>query len=286
MPALTSAPATLPRADAVLAQASEENFRVAGRALSRAQRAHLLALYGYARLVDDIGDEAPGDRGAQLDWVDGELDAIFAGAQPGHPLMVRLAATVRACSLPRDPFDRLVAANRQDQAVTRYEDFDALLAYCDLSAAPVGELVLRVFDQATPERIALSDRVCAGLQVVEHLQDVAEDLAAGRIYLPLADLAAAGAREADLHEHSASPVLRVALARIGARARALLAAGPPLVRRLPPRPALAVAGFVGGGRAALDALRDADWDVLARRPRASKPAVARAVARTLLEASR
>jgi squalene synthase HpnC len=274
-------------ADAVLAQASAENFPVASRALPRAQREHLFALYGFARLVDDIGDEAEGDRLAQLDWVDRELDLIFVGAQPSHELLQRLAATVRACHLPRDPLERLIEANRQDQVVKRYPDFDALLDYCQLSAAPVGELVLRVFGVATPDRIALSDRVCAGLQVVEHLQDVAEDLAAGRVYVPQADLVACGATDADLAADHPSPAVRDALALVGRRARGLLAAGPRLVRRLPPRPAIAVAGFAGGGRAALAALEASDWDVLgSRAPRPSRAALLRSIGRTVVEAAR
>jgi squalene synthase HpnC len=285
MPALM-ADVAMPSADAVLAQASAENFRVASRVLPQQQRDHLIALYGYARLVDDIGDEQPGDREAQLDWVQRELDAIYGGGAPSHALTVRLAQTIAACDLPREPFDRLIAANRQDQTVTRYADFDALLAYCDLSAAPVGELVLRVFGQATSQRIALSDRVCAGLQVVEHLQDVAEDLAQGRVYMPMADLAAFDCDEADLAAPTASAPLRAALASVGARASELLSAGPPLVRELPWRPAIAVAGFTGGGRAALSALRAGDWDVLGERPRPGRVTIVRAIGRTLLEARR
>ena len=97
--------------------------------------------------------------------------------------MRTLAATVSECSLPREPFLRLIEANRRDQLVTRYDSFEDLLDYCQLSAAPVGELVLHVFGAATPVRIALSDRLCAGLQVIEHLQDVDEDYA-GRVYGP------------------------------------------------------------------------------------------------------
>ncbi len=275
-----------PAPRAVMAQASGENFPVASRLLPRAQRAHLLAVYGYARLVDDLGDEAAGDRGALLDWVDAELDAIYAGEQPSHPLLRRLALTVRACALPREPLERLVEANRQDQVVDRYADFDALLRYCDLSAAPVGELVLRVFGLATPDRIALSDRVCAGLQVVEHLQDVAEDLAAGRVYLPQADLAACGCSEDDLRATAPSTAFREVMALEAGRARELLRAGGLLIRRLPARPAFAVAGFVAGGRAALDALERAGWDVLGQRPRPSRVDVARRLARTLVEVAR
>jgi squalene synthase HpnC len=274
-----------PDAAAVLARASGENFPVASRVLPRATRGHLLAIYGFARLVDDIGDEAGGDRCALLDWVEGELDLAYVG-EPTHPLMRRLAGSVRACRLPREPFERLIAANRQDQVTARYRDLDALLAYCRLSAAPVGELVLCVFGRATPERIARSDRVCAGLQIVEHLQDVAEDRARGRVYLPQADLQRHGCPEADLDADSASAALRAVIAIEARAARRLLAAGVGLVRELPPRPALAVAAFVAGGRAALDAIERARWDVLDGKPRPSRLGVARALARTLREALR
>jgi squalene synthase HpnC len=272
---------TPPAPGAVMAQATQENFRVASRLLPRGQREHLLAVYGYARLVDDIGDEAPGDRGALLDWVDDQLDVIYAGRQPAHPLLRALSLTVHACAVPRAPLQRLVAANRRDQVVARYPDFDALLDYCALSAAPVGELVLHVFGRATPDRIPLSDRVCAGLQITEHLQDVAEDLAAGRVYLPQADLSACGCSEDDLRAPAPSAALRRVMALEADRARTLLTTGAPLIRRLPARPSIAVAGFVAGGLAALDALERAGWDVLGRRPRPSRVALGLRLARTL-----
>jgi squalene synthase HpnC len=284
IPGRTSAlPPGAPSAAAVLAQARHENFPVASRVLPAADRGHLMAIYGFARLVDDVGDEAPGDRAALLDWVDRELDEAFAG-EPAHPLMRALARTVRERRLPREPFDRLVAANRRDQEQTRYRDLDELLDYCRLSAAPVGELVLHVFGRATPELVERSDRVCAGLQIVEHLQDVAEDRRRGRIYLPQADLRRCGCPEADLDAPVASTALRGVIAIQAGAARRLLAAGAELVRALPARPALAVAAFTGGGRAALDAIERARWDVLSGHPRPSKATVALAVARVLREA--
>jgi len=263
-----------------MAQATAENFTVASRLLPRREREHLLALYGFARLVDDMGDEAPGERRALLDWVEAELDRVYGACEPEHPVMRALVPAVRACALPRGPFDRLVEANRRDQEVTRYETFAQLLGYCRLSAAPVGELVLHVFGAATPDRIALSDAICAGLQVVEHLQDVAEDRARGRVYLPAADLDRLGCPEDDLDAESAGPALRAVVALEASRARELLAAGAPLARRLPPRERLAVAGFVAGGRAALTALERADWDVLGARPRPAKRDVARELPRS------
>jgi squalene synthase HpnC len=262
-----------------MSHAADENFPVASRLLGRRARRHLLAVYGFARLVDDIGDEAEGDRLALLDWAEEELDRVYAGQGPEHPVMRALAPTVRECPLPAEPFRRLIEANRRDQAVTRYESFDELLDYCRLSAAPVGELVLHVFEAATPERLALSERICAGLQVTEHLQDVAEDYARGRVYLPADDLARFGCDEDDLRAATAAPELRALIAFEADRARALLADGAALARRLSPRPGLAVAAFVAGGRAALDALARAGYDVLAERARPTRRGFAASFAR-------
>jgi squalene synthase HpnC len=237
----------LPTRDAVMAQARDENFPVASRLLARGSRGHLLAIYGFARLVDDVGDEAAGDRIALLDDLEGQLESLYAGATPQHPVLRALAPTVRACALPAEPLHRLIEANRRDQEVTRYETFDELLGYCQLSAAPVGELVLHVFGAATPERVALSDRVCAGLQVVEHLQDVAEDYERGRVYLPREDLERFGCE----NPLAAPPEL---IRFEAARAHELLDAGAPLARSLPWRARATVAGFVAGGRSALDGL--------------------------------
>jgi squalene synthase HpnC len=261
----------LPGQAAVMAQARSENFPVAGLVLGHDCRAHLLAIYGYARLVDDTGDEARGDRGVLLDEIERELSDIYRATEPTHPVMRRLRGTIEACGLPAGPLQRLIEANRRDQVVTRYETFDELLGYCQLSAAPVGELVLHVFGAASPERIALSDRVCAALQVIEHLQDVAEDYGRGRVYLPQEDLAKAGCVERELAAPQASPGLRSVIERLAQRSDQLLAAGSLLARQLALRPRIAVAGFVAGGRATLRAIGRVDYDVLAYRPRRTMP---------------
>jgi squalene synthase HpnC len=261
-------PGVVPNDSAVLAQAGAENFAVASRLLPRAVRAHLLAIYGFARLTDDIGDEAEGDRVAMLDWLESELDRAVRG-QATHPVLQRLAGTISHFNLPLDPFRCLIAANRQDQIVHRYESFDDLVAYSTLSAAPVGQLVLLIFGVATPARMALSDDVCIGLQIVEHIQDVAEDAAADRIYLPQRDLRAFGCTEAELYEPQAGPRLRQVLRHEASRARRLLASAPPLARGLPLQPRIAICGFAAGGLAALDSVERAGYDVLGQacRPR-------------------
>lgn len=260
--------ADAPESATVMAQARSENFPVANRVLPAAVRDDLLAVYGFARLVDDAGDEAPGDRLALLDDLERDLERAFEPAgTPSNPLIAALGPTIVAHSLPVKPFRRLIEANRRDQEVHRYGTFDELVGYCALSADPVGELVLRIFEAATPERIALSNRVCTGLQLVEHWQDVAEDYRRGRIYLPVEDLERFGVAEHELGGSDATPPFKRLMAFEVARARELLAEGAPLIRALTGRAALAVAAFVAGGRSALAAIERADFDVLASRPR-------------------
>jgi squalene synthase HpnC len=271
----------LPGESAVLPLARQENFAVAARVLGRETGRHLMAIYGFARLVDQLGDEAGGDRLALLDALEAELERVYSG-EPEHPIMRTLQLSVRERSLPRGAFERLIAANRRDQVQARYATFDELVDYCTLSADPVGELVLHVFGVATPERIALSDRVCTALQLVEHWQDVAEDFAAGRVYLPAEDMARFGVTDADLGASDESSLagsgprtggrLRALMAFEVGRARALLDEGAPLVGTLGGRARFAVAGYVGGGRANAEAIVRAGYDVLAGPPRAAKGA--------------
>jgi squalene synthase HpnC len=270
-----------PDPDAVLAQARSENFPVASHLFPRALRPHLLNIYGFARMTDDLGDEAAGDRLAQLDWLSGELDELFAGGTVTHPLLVRLALTVSRYDLPREPFDRLIAANRQDQVVKRYATFDRLRDYCHASADPVGELVLRLVGRCSDELLVLSSATCTALQLVEFLQDLGEDAAMGRIYVPLADLARFDYGEAELLGGVADDRFRAVMAFEAGRARSLFEQGRPLSRLLSGRVGLAVSLFTAGGLAALGDLRRRGYDTLSGSAHVPKGRLAWAAAREL-----
>jgi squalene synthase HpnC len=263
-PRVASAPASVTAIEAAAAgQAAAENFPVALRLLPQRYRQHLAAVYAFARVTDDMGDEAPpAERLALLSELEADLGRLYDGAAPRLAVIRGLAPAVDECAIPQQPFRDLIEANRQDQAVSRYESFDALLAYCTLSANPVGRIVLRVFGAATPQREILSDRVCTALQLAEHWQDVAEDLRAGRVYLPQEDLARFGVTERDLAAPQAGPQVKALMTFEEQRARALLDKGAPLVGTLRGAARVAVAGYVAGGRAALAAIAAADHDVL------------------------
>jgi squalene synthase HpnC len=255
--------------DEVRARARGENFSVASLLVGRVTAARLLAVYDYARLVDELGDAAPGDRLRLLDDAEAELDRAFAGRATA-PIFRALEPLIRDCSPPRDPFLRLIDANRRDQLHPEVATYAELLDYCDLSANPVGELVLYVFEAATPERIALSDSVCTGLQLVEHWQDVAEDARNGRIYLPADDRERFGVTPGELAAGHTSEPLRRLLELETDRAETLLRAGAPLVSSLRGRARVAVAGYVGGGLANVAALRRVRFDVHPGAPKAGR----------------
>lgn len=270
---------------AVAAKASGENFPVALRVLPAGWRAHLTALYGFARLTDDLGDEPlPGlpagtsqeavtaTRLKLLDDLQADVAKIYDGGQPELAAIQALAKTVAECGVPRQPFDDLIQANRQDQLVKRYASYADLTRYCELSANPVGQVVLYIMGAATPERLRLSDNICTALQLVEHWQDVAEDLRNGRIYLPQEDLKSFGVTEADLGRPAAGIAVAKLMAFETDRAKELLDRGAPLAGTLRGAARLAIAGYIAGGRAAVRAIRRGGYDVLRATPKPGKAA--------------
>jgi squalene synthase HpnC len=251
-------------------RASGENFPVVSVLAPRSARPHLRAVYGFARLVDTLGDEAAGDREALLDELERELEG-----PPGTEIMRRVHATIADRGLPLEPFRRLIEANRLDQIRRRYETWADVREYCTYSADPVGRLVLGIYGRADdPELVAMSDSVCTGLQLVNFVQDPPRDLSLGRVYLPQEDLRRFGLADQDL----AGPLtdsIAALLTFEGARARQLLEAGLPLREGLGGRAGLSVALYARGGLAALDVLDAAGWDVFSGRPAPSRLTFAR-----------
>jgi squalene synthase HpnC len=258
--------------DAVARRARGENFPVASLLFPRELRPHLRAVYGYCRLVDILGDEVEGDRLAALDELEREVERCYSG-EPDWPVMRELQPTIRAYDLPREPFLRLIEANRMDQRVSEYETWAGLKGYCVHSADPVGRLVLGLLRRADdPACVEASDSVCTGLQLVNFLQDVPRDLELGRIYLP-ADERQQFAVEA--LDRPNEPLRRL-LAFESERAASLLAAGAELRRLLGGgRIGRGVELFARGGLAALEALERAGYDVFTGRPKPSRARLAR-----------
>jgi squalene synthase HpnC len=262
----------------IAARAAGENFPVGSVLFPRSLRPHVRALYCYARLVDELGDSYEGDRLAALDELEEQVRLTFEG-QPDWPVLRNVQPTVREFDLPREPFLRLIEANRRDQRVTAYETWAEVKEYCVHSADPCGRLVLGVLRRLDDAAlVAASDSVCTGLQLVNFLQDVPRDLELGRIYLPAEDRRRFGDPALD----APSDELRALLRFEADRAAALLRAGDALRSAIGGRLGRAVGLFARGGLAALDALEHAGWDVFTQRPKPSRARLAREAALVLV----
>ncbi len=258
-----------------------ENFPVASWLLPRALRRHVYAVYAYCRGVDDLGDEADGDRLALLDDWERELRAAYDGT-PSDPRFVALANTVREFDLPSEPFDRLIEANRRDQAVRRYATFDDLLDYCTYSANPVGHLMLYVFGYRDPVRQGLSDATCTALQLTDICQDVTVDLEQDRIYIPQDDLERFGVSEDDLRRRRVTADFRRLMAFEVRRTREIFDDGLPLIDVVSGRLRADLRVLTLSGLAILDEIASRGHDVLTNRPTLSRRRKAMLAVRGLL----
>ncbi|MDP2673470.1 MAG: squalene synthase HpnC [Dehalococcoidia bacterium] len=252
-----------------LATSHYENFTVVSWLLPRGLRPHMHAVYAYCRGVDDLGDEAPGDRLALLDEWKTELLRCYDGAAR-EPAFIALQETIRRFDIPREPFLRLIEANRVDQRVDRYRTYDDLLAYCENSANPVGHLVLYLFGYRDEERQRLSGATCTALQLTNFWQDVRRDLEKGRIYMPLEDMERFGYGEDDLLALRSDERFRDLMSFQVGRTRELFRRGLALVPTVRGRLRLDLRLFSLGGLAVLDAIEAVGYDTLGRRPQLSR----------------
>lgn len=246
-----------------------ENFPVVSWLLPRELRDPMFAVYAYCRGVDDLGDEAEGDRLALLDEWEAELRRCYSG-EPGDPRFIALADTIRRFDIPSEPFERLIECNRRDQRRSRYQTFEELLDYCTYSANPVGRIVLYVFGYRDEARAELSDALCTALQLADFWQDVSVDLAMGRVYIPQEDMAAFGVTEADLAAPRANAAVRKLIRFEVRRTREYFRRGAPLIDSVQGRFRLDLRLYALGGLAVLDEIKRRRYDVLSQRPSVSK----------------
>ena len=256
----------------LLAQRHYENFTVVSMLLRGPIALDLMRIYAYCRTTDDLGDESGGAALERLEQWRGEVEDVFAGKAPVHPVLIALRETVARCRLGAQPFINLIAANVQDQHVPSYESWPELQAYCELSAAPVGRMVLAAFGMDGQRARALSDDVCIGLQLANHAQDVARDGARGRCYLLQSDVRLGGTA--------------FAVRSLCERARTLLASGVELESMAPYMLRVQLALYRLGGLAIVNAIARAGYRTDSIRPRVSSAAKAGLLLRACLSSLR
>jgi len=247
-----------------------ENLPIASVLLPKALRLPVGVIYQVARTAADIveeGDWSAAERHARLADFRAGLDAVASGhLAPVHPLLFgKLAGVVAQYQLPLAPFYDLVSALDQEIDTTRFADQPALLDYCRRSAHPVGQLMLHLFNAATPANLADSDTICTALHLINFWQDIAIDLKSGRIYLPQSDLERFNVTEARMANGTADDAWRALMAYEVAYARTMLVRGAPLALRIPGRAGLVLCGIVHGGLRILERIEQAGWFVVTTR---------------------
>jgi squalene synthase HpnC len=252
-----------------LAKTHYENFSVGTRLIPRELRKHFYSVYAFCRGVDDLGDEATGDRLELLKEWESQLDLCYNGS-PTHPFFVALQSTIRQFDIPRDPFNRLIEANRRDQVVLNHPDIQELLDYCDHSANPVGQIVLYIFGHREPELHRLANSTCTAHQLANFWQDVSRDYEIGRIYIPADEMQQFGVTEEMLRSRDATPEFRQLMKFQVDRARKLFLEGSELIDKVKGTARIDIALFTAGGLTVLRAIEKLDYDVLTKRPEVSK----------------
>jgi squalene synthase HpnC len=263
-----------------------ENFPVLSRFVPAELRAPFAAVYAFARVTDDIGDEigVPPERRLEAlrRWeVAFEVEILEAGesrteeawrgdsgSSDHAPVLAAVARTIREHGLSLEPFRTLILANRMDQLRSRYETYAELLDSCALSANPVGRIVLELLGSRDDAHLAASDAVCTGLQLANHWQGIGEDLRwRDRLYVPREDMARFGVREDDLRRDRPGRAVRRLVGHLVDRTRVLLETGSALPGAFAPRHAAVLRLFTRGGLAILDEIEARQADLLRGRIR-------------------
>lgn len=246
-----------------------ENFALGSWFTPKQRSKHLFALYTFCRSIDDLGDEFVGDRMDAIQYWEDELLRCYAGS-PRHPYMLALQRTIETFDIPREPFLKLVKANRTDQTKSRYATYEQLTDYCKHSANPVGRLVLYVCGYRDTIRQNLADHICTALQLANFWQDVVPDYAKGRVYIPREDMERFGCEEGDIGSGRTTDGFRRLIAFQVQRTRELFKIGSGLVDKLDKDLRFDVGLFHMAGLKILDTIEEQRYDVLSRRPKLSR----------------
>ena len=262
-----------------------ENFPVASWLLPQSARPPIAAVYRFARYADDIADEGSVDDETRLQELERLRLAVVSPANAQHPIVAQLRPFLGSFGLETQWFLDLLSAFAQDVQVKRHPDRAHLMDYCRRSADPVGKIVLQVFGCRNRATEPLSNSICSALQLINFLQDFANDWRVGRLYIPEDELLMAGLDEKciedAIRQHRAPQQLRMLIERQAQFAQNLLDSGKPLFSLVPWRLGLELRAIVAGGSRILEKLASSGFDPIASRPKLSKRDILPSLIRSL-----
>jgi hydroxysqualene synthase len=239
-----------------------ENFPVASILVPPAMRAHVAAIYRFARYADDVADEgdaSDAERLSALDALSQQLHDAWRGQSVSNPSVNGLSKLI-AAQIPgvsESLFQDLLSAFTQDVSKHRYAARAELLDYSRRSANPIGRLVLALAGVQSPAALSQSDAICSALQLINFWQDAGVDASRGRIYAPTEAFAECGATEAQFPKLAAH---RAVLRLLCAESKSMLLSGVPLLHALRGRLRWEIAFTIAGGQRILEKIAANQYD--------------------------
>jgi len=259
-----------------------ENFPVASKFIPKHLRYAIAAVYAFARSADDFADEGNLQQEQRLYLLEhyvSELDCIQKSLSTSqqsdyfytssNEIFTALADVIRQFKIPIALFYDLLNAFKQDVHGRRYRHFNDIMAYCRLSANPVGRILLYLNDSVTEQNLQHSDALCTGLQLINFYQDISQDMKENkRLYIALDDLQQFSVSEDDIQENINNEHTQALLNRQLERAQSIYNSGKPLCLKLSGRFALELRMIYSGGQLILNHLKNGT-DNIYQRPRLS-----------------
>jgi phytoene synthase len=182
-----------------LARATASNFYYSFLLLPRAQRRAINDVYAFCRVLDDVVDEDQAGRNpyAELKYWRDEIESCYRGS-PTSEFGERLLVSIEEFDLPKQPFLDLIDGMEMDLKWHSYQSFADLREYCYRAASAVGLICIEIFGYESARTREYAVNLGLALQLTNILRDLKEDIARGRIYIPLEDLERFGYSERDL----------------------------------------------------------------------------------------
>ena len=252
-----------------------ENFPIYMFFLNKDMMNDFASIYAFSRGVDFIGDELKSDevdKALQI-WTS-ELDLAFDG-NPSNPIFIALSKTINKYKLEIEPFRRLIKANEMDQHITKYNSWDDIFYYCDHSANPVGDIVLRILGYTENSNITFSNKICTGLQITNFIQDIKVDHYKNRTYIPQNLLKKHNLDFSSINKVTKNDINFLSkfdnlLADLIQENQQLYDEGRILIKNLSKKHAIIINIFILSGQTILNKIRNQKSNILFKKPRTNK----------------
>ncbi|MFL2642672.1 MAG: squalene/phytoene synthase family protein [Dehalococcoidia bacterium] len=266
-----------------LIKKSYENFPLWSSLYLRKLMPDLASIYHFCRTVDNLSDLKKDTAMKELEKIEGSLNGCYRGILSKDNDLFYLKKTINKYNLPKEDFQKLIKSNYQDLTKKRYKNFKELINYCELSANPVGSIVLKIFGEFSDDNLKLSDRICTGLQLINFIQDISRDSKFNRIYMPIDDMKKFGTNEKDILNKNPTEELINMIKFQCERSRDMINSGKPLVANLPGSKKIPISLFIQSGNLVLKKIEKLNYKTVISRPFTTKFDKSLLISKTLIK---